>query len=86
VAEAKQGLPVKLPLPLYQQLRRLAYESRRSMNQIVIDAVSDAIKRELGDKGPVMTAVARQQDKPTITGTGVLSATAEIKERSDENR
>jgi hypothetical protein len=33
-----------------------------------------------------LTAVAHQQDQPSITGAGILSATAEIKELSDENR
>lgn len=39
-------MTVRLPGSLYEQLRRLAYEAHKPMNAIVVDAVSDAVKRQ----------------------------------------
>ena len=46
MAEPKQGLPVKLPLPLYGRLRQRAYDQQKSMNQIV----NEALEKELSDE------------------------------------
>jgi hypothetical protein len=45
-AEPKQGLPVKLPLPLYGKLRQRAYDQQESMNSIVVRA----LEKELSDE------------------------------------
>jgi hypothetical protein len=45
-AEPKQGLPVKLPLPLYGKLRQAAYQRQESMNSIVVRA----LEKELSDE------------------------------------
>jgi predicted HicB family RNase H-like nuclease len=44
-ADDTQQLPVRLPRPLYEQLRRTAFEAGIPMNQIVIAA----LRKELGN-------------------------------------
>jgi hypothetical protein len=39
-------LPLRLPAPLYEQLRRAAFDARIPMNQIVIAA----LEKELGNE------------------------------------
>jgi hypothetical protein len=46
MAEERQGLPVKLPLPLYGKLRDAAYQRRESMNAIVIKALEKELDNE----------------------------------------
>jgi hypothetical protein len=46
MAEPRQGLPVKLPLPLYGKLRQRAHDQRESMNSIVVKA----LEKELGNE------------------------------------
>lgn len=43
-ADETRQLPVRLPRPLYEQLRRTAFEAMIPMNQIVIAA----LEKELG--------------------------------------
>lgn len=46
MTENVQPITVRLPESLYEQLRRLAYEARKPMSRIVIEAISDAMKRQ----------------------------------------
>jgi hypothetical protein len=46
MAEDEQAMTVRLPKPLYEQLRRAAYEAHKPMSQIVIAAVNAALKGE----------------------------------------
>jgi len=39
-----QALTVRLPRPLHEQLRRLAFETRQSMNDIAVTAIGNALK------------------------------------------
>jgi len=39
-----QALTVRLPKPLHEQLRRLAFETRQSMNDIAVTAIGNALK------------------------------------------
>jgi predicted DNA-binding protein len=43
VKDETQALTVRLPKPLHERLRRLAYDTRTPMNQIVIDAIEAEI-------------------------------------------
>jgi hypothetical protein len=46
MAEDEQAMTVRLPKPLYEQLRRAAYEAHKPMSQIVITAINAALKGE----------------------------------------
>jgi predicted transcriptional regulator len=46
MTENRQPITVRLPESLYEQLRRLAYETHKPMSRIVTEAISDAMKRQ----------------------------------------
>jgi len=43
--EPIQVLPVRLPISIHQKLRKLAFETKNSLNQIVIKAIIEYLKR-----------------------------------------
>lgn len=49
MAEDEQAMTVRIPRPLHERLRRLAFETREPMNQIVIAAINAEIERRQGN-------------------------------------
>jgi hypothetical protein len=43
--EDTQATTIRLPVPLYQRLRRQAFETNIPMNQIIIAAISAAMEK-----------------------------------------
>lgn len=50
MTEDVQPMTVRLPRPLHEQLRRLAFEARESMNDIAIAGITAEIARRLNGK------------------------------------
>lgn len=48
MTEETQAITVRLPGSLYEQLRRVAYETHKPMNKIIIAAVSAEMRKEQG--------------------------------------
>lgn len=48
--EKTQAMNVRFPISLHDKLRDLAHKERISINQIVVDAVTKAIKKGSKDK------------------------------------
>lgn len=46
MAEKVQALTVRLPEPLHERLRRVAFEMRVAMNQIVVTAIEKELDNE----------------------------------------
>jgi predicted transcriptional regulator len=46
---AVQQLTIRLPKNLYEQLRKTAFDQRRPMNEIIIEAVADKLDRPRQD-------------------------------------
>jgi predicted transcriptional regulator len=39
-----QPMTIRLPRPVHEQLRRLAFDTRKSMNDIAVTAITQALK------------------------------------------
>ncbi len=46
MTEDMQAMTLRLPRPVHEQLRRLAFETRKPMNDIAVEAISNAIEKE----------------------------------------
>jgi hypothetical protein len=53
-------LPVRMPEPLYDGLKGIAYFTKRSMNEIVVAAITDYLRHSSSDE--LDEIVARAQD------------------------